>query len=84
MALDLAGSGWDVAIHCNRSAAEAEATAGEARALGARAAVLRADLLIEAEVETLVAALHPVHAEAAVRDQAVVDHPVLVDQRRQR
>lgn len=55
MALDLAGSGWNVAIHYNGSAAEAEETAAEARALGAGAAALQADLTREAEVATLVA-----------------------------
>ena len=39
MALYLARRGHDVAIHYNSSAAEAEATAAEARALGVRAAV---------------------------------------------
>ncbi len=54
MALDLAGSGWDVAIHCNASAEIAERTAAEARALGATAAVLQANLLVESEVAALV------------------------------
>lgn len=55
MALDLAGSGWDVAIHYNASEEQARATVEEARALGARAAALGADLLVEAEVAGLVA-----------------------------
>lgn len=55
MAMDLAGSGWDVAIHYNGSAEAAERTAEGARALGARAVALQADLLVEAEVATLVA-----------------------------
>jgi len=55
MALDLAASGWDVAIHYASSAAAAEQTAADARALGARAATLRADLLSEAETAGLVA-----------------------------
>jgi NAD(P)-dependent dehydrogenase (short-subunit alcohol dehydrogenase family) len=55
MALDLAGTGWDVAIHYNGSAEAAAATVEEAKALGARAVALRADLLAEAEVEGLVA-----------------------------
>lgn len=45
MALYLAGRGHDVAIHYDRSEAEAEETAAEARALGVRAEVFRADLL---------------------------------------
>jgi len=54
MALELAAAGWDVAVHCHRSAEAAEATAAEARRLGAAAAVLQADLLAEAEVGPLV------------------------------
>jgi len=56
MALGLAAQGFDVAVHYAGSAAEAEATAVAIRALGRRAAVLRADLSVEAEAEGLVAA----------------------------
>ena len=55
MALDLAASGWDVAIHYHGSAELAGQTAAEARRLGANAATLQADLLIEAETGGLVA-----------------------------
>ncbi len=55
MALDLAATGWDVAIHYHGSGAEAEETAAEARASGAAAATLGADLLVENEVAGLVA-----------------------------
>ena len=55
IALDLASTGWDVVIHYNGSSAEAEETASEARAKGARAATIAADLLDEAQVETLIA-----------------------------
>jgi len=41
---DLASHGWAVAIHCNRSRAEAEALAAEIRAGGGRATVVAADL----------------------------------------
>ena len=44
MALALAEAGFDVAIHYASSAAEAEETAAEIRALGRRAVALRADL----------------------------------------
>ena len=54
MALDLAGSGWDVAIHFNTSAGPAEETAGEARDLGANAATVGADLLHEDAVAGVV------------------------------
>lgn len=55
IALELAAQGWDVAVHCNRSVAEAEALATQIRALGRRAAVLRADLANEAETGRLIA-----------------------------
>jgi NAD(P)-dependent dehydrogenase (short-subunit alcohol dehydrogenase family) len=50
-----AAAGLDVAIHCHRSTAEASALAGEVRALGRRAAVVRADLGREEEVARVVA-----------------------------
>lgn len=52
--LALADAGFDLAIHYNASAAEAEALADEIRARGRRALALRADLTREAEVATLV------------------------------
>lgn len=55
MALDLARAGWNVAIHYNGSAEDAEATAEELRGLGVRAVALRADLLAEDETQALVA-----------------------------
>lgn len=54
MALDLAGAGWDVAIHYNGSAEGAEETAAEARALGVGACTVQADLLDPAAVATIV------------------------------
>ncbi len=54
MALALARAGQDVAIHYNGSAAEAEQTATEARALGVRAEIFAADLLDLDAAETLV------------------------------
>ncbi|WP_420994061.1 SDR family oxidoreductase [Cupriavidus sp. 30B13] len=56
IALELAARGWDVAVHCHRSLAEAEALAGQIRARGRRAAVLQADLADEAATSKLVAA----------------------------
>ncbi|MEM5276206.1 SDR family oxidoreductase [Cupriavidus taiwanensis] len=55
IALELAAHGWDVAVHCHRSVDEAEALATQIRALGRRAAVLRADLADEAATSRLVA-----------------------------
>ncbi len=55
MALSLADAGLDVAIHCNRSQYEAEATAAEARTRGVRAEVFAADLLDPDVAASLVA-----------------------------
>lgn len=54
MALHLGRRGWDVAVHYNASAEGAEAVAAEIRAMGRRAAALRADLLHPDETEILV------------------------------
>ncbi len=45
MALGLAGRGIDIALHYNSNGAEAEATAGDIRALGVDVVTLQADLL---------------------------------------
>jgi len=54
LALTLARRGFALAVHYRSSAAEAEALASEIRSAGGRAATVRADLLVEAEVEQLV------------------------------
>jgi len=54
IALGLAADGWDIAVHCHSSLAEAEATAKDIRALGCRTTVLQADLGKESEFETLI------------------------------
>jgi NAD(P)-dependent dehydrogenase (short-subunit alcohol dehydrogenase family) len=54
MALYLARRGYDVAIHYAASRSEAEAVVKEITAMGRRACALRADLLIEAQVEKLI------------------------------
>ncbi|ANH72075.1 SDR family oxidoreductase [Ralstonia insidiosa] len=54
IALALARHGWDVAVHCHRSRAEADAVAAEIIAMGRRAAVLQADLSDEAAASRLV------------------------------
>ena len=54
MALYLARRGHDVAVHFATSQDEAESLAAEIRAMGRRAVTLKADLLDEAQVETLV------------------------------
>lgn len=55
MALYLAGRGFDVAVHYNSSADEAEEVARLCRDEGVNAAAVGADLLAEAETEGLVA-----------------------------
>ncbi len=55
MALDLAATGWDVAIHYRGSTEPAEETATAACALGANAATLQADLLLEDQTGSLIA-----------------------------
>nr|WP_010397229.1 SDR family oxidoreductase [Paracoccus sp. TRP] len=58
MVLYLARRGMDVAIHYQRSADEAQATAAEARALGVRAQVFHADLLDLDQSEALIDRAH--------------------------
>jgi hypothetical protein len=57
IALDLAAHGWDIAVHCHHSLTEAEATADEARSLGACAEVFAADLSDTDACEALVPAV---------------------------
>ncbi|RGP36257.1 SDR family oxidoreductase [Pseudotabrizicola alkalilacus] len=54
MALYLAGRGHDVAVHYASSADEAAAVVAEIEAMGRRAVAVQAELLDEAQVETLV------------------------------
>lgn len=54
MALYLAARGHDVAVHYASSGDEAEAVASEIRAMGRKAVAVQADLLDEAQVETLI------------------------------
>lgn len=54
IALDLAAKGWDVAVHYNNSAADAEAVVEEIAGRERRALALRADLGNETEVTALV------------------------------
>jgi NAD(P)-dependent dehydrogenase (short-subunit alcohol dehydrogenase family) len=44
LALDLAADGWDVAVHCNTSFAEAKEVAASIQAMGRKVAVVRGDL----------------------------------------
>jgi NAD(P)-dependent dehydrogenase (short-subunit alcohol dehydrogenase family) len=54
IALDLAGAGWNVAIHYHGSEDDAQSAAAEARAKGVKATTLKADLSREDQTITLV------------------------------
>lgn len=54
--LELARAGFDIVIHYRESKDAAEAVAEEARALGRRAATVRGDLSVEAEVRGIIPA----------------------------
>ena len=55
IALDLARHGWAVAVHYNRSKAEAETVVAEIREEGGIAELLQTDLSVEADVQSLAA-----------------------------
>ena len=57
IALELAAHGWDLAVHCHHSRAQAEATARDAAACGVHAEVFAADLADAAACEALVPAV---------------------------
>lgn len=75
IALELAGHGWDVALHCRGSQAEAHDTAEAVRALGARCAVFSADLCDEAATRALV----PAAVQGLGRLDAVVNNASLFE-----
>jgi len=75
IALALAQGGWNVAVHCHRSEADAQQTAADCQALGVRSAVLKADLADEAAVRQLV----PAAAEALGGLNAVVNNASLFE-----
>ena len=54
LALDLAAHGWRIGLHCHTSVDQAESLAGEIKAMGGVAIVLKADLTDIAAVEQLV------------------------------
>jgi NAD(P)-dependent dehydrogenase (short-subunit alcohol dehydrogenase family) len=70
IALELAGQGFDIALHYRRSHDEAQVTAAEAQALGARAQCFAADLADESACRALV----PAVAKALGRLDAVVNN----------
>src|SRR5258708_16423384 len=61
IALHLGKAGWSVAVHYNKSQAEAEETVSALHEMGGHAAALNADLSLEDDTQRLVArANHPV------------------------
>jgi NAD(P)-dependent dehydrogenase (short-subunit alcohol dehydrogenase family) len=58
LALAVAGAGYDVALHCHTSCADAEGVAAEIAALGRKAEVLTADLAADGETRDLIGAAH--------------------------
>ena len=70
IALELGGQGFDVAVHYRGSAAEAQATAQDCAALGARAQTFQADLSDESATRSLL----PAVVQAFGRVDAVVNN----------
>jgi NAD(P)-dependent dehydrogenase (short-subunit alcohol dehydrogenase family) len=58
IAIDLAGSGWDVAVHYHGSAVDAESAAAEVRAQGSSCAIFSADFSREEETAALIPAVN--------------------------
>jgi hypothetical protein len=76
IALELARHGWDVAVHFRGSAAEAERTVADLRALGADAAAFQADLADEPACRALLPAVLERfgRADAVVNNASTFEH----------
>ncbi len=76
IALDLARHGWNLALHYRSSEAEAQATLADVRALGAQAALLRADLADEAACRDLLPAAlrHFDGVQAVINNASLFEH----------
>ena len=76
IALHLAGSGFDVAVHYRGSQAEAQATVRDAQAAGAAAAAFQADLSDEAACRALVPAVvaHFKRLDAVVNNASTFEY----------
>ena len=61
-----AGNGWNVVINCSRDEAPAQEVAGECRALGAEALVVRADVSDDAQCREMAAEVEAVWGRADV------------------
>ncbi|EHR73064.1 short-chain alcohol dehydrogenase like protein [Burkholderiales bacterium JOSHI_001] len=76
IALELARSGWSIALHCHHPSPDADATAADLRHLGAQVQVLEADLADEAACNALV----PAAVAACGRLDAVVNNASLFEE----
>jgi len=55
IALELAGAGWNIALHYSSSLDDAKKVASDIRAMGVKCVTLAADFAVEAETEKLIA-----------------------------
>lgn len=76
IALELAAHGFDVALHCRHWGDDAQATAAEARALGAAAEVFQADLADEPACRALLPAVlaHFGRVDAVVNNASLFEY----------
>lgn len=79
--LHLAAQGWDLAVHYRGSADDADRTAADAVAAGARARTFGADLADEAACRALVPAVreHFGRVDAVVNNASVFEHDTVAD-----
>ena len=77
-----AAQGWDVAVHCARDTAAAEAVAAAVRAAGRQALVLQADVGVQAEVQAMFAALDRAWGglDGLVNNAGIVDVTARLDE----
>lgn len=81
IALNLAGRGWNVAVHYRASAADARQTVLAAQAMGARAQAFAADLADEAACGALLPAVqaHFGRVDAVVNNASLFEHDTVAD-----
>jgi NAD(P)-dependent dehydrogenase (short-subunit alcohol dehydrogenase family) len=81
IALNLAGRGWNVAVHYRASEADARQTVLAAQAMGARAQVFAADLADEAACQALLPAVkkHFGRVDAVVNNASLFEHDTVAD-----
>ncbi len=76
IALALAASGWQVAVHYRQSASEAQQTSADCAALGPASAVFSGDLTDESDVRALLPAViaHFGRVDAVVNNASLFEH----------